>query len=120
MRIPRSDRRLSHRYNFKIPLRLRIWKSCEPEQSLESLNVSQNGVYFATNSPIREGEAVEILLSMPEMITNEPTTEWRCTGHVVRVDRVNSSDGKLGIGVQFDCYEVARMEELMSGRENPR
>ncbi|MGB9466767.1 MAG: PilZ domain-containing protein [Candidatus Acidiferrum sp.] len=110
MKTSSSDRRVSRRLSFKTPLRVRIWKSTVPEQRAESLNLSQNGVYFATDSPIREGETVEILLKMPEEITDEPTTEWRCTGHVVRVERVDSSRGKLGIGVQFDCYEVSRAE----------
>lgn len=108
MKITRSDRRLSHRFGLKIPLRVRIWKSPAPEHSTESVNLSQNGVYFATSSPLREGETVEIVLSMPESVTDEPTAEWRCTGHVVRVDRMDASRGSLGIGVQFDCYEVAR------------
>ena len=109
MKIASSDRRLSRRLSFKIPLRVRIWKSTTPEQRTESLNLSQNGVFFATDSPIREGETVEILLKMPEEITAEPTTEWRCTGHVVRVERLDSTRGKLGVGVQFDCYEVSRI-----------
>jgi PilZ domain-containing protein len=108
MKITRFDRRLSRRLSFKTPLRVRIWKSAEPEQKTESLNLSQNGVFFATDSPLREGETLEILLRMPEEITDEPTTEWRCTGHVVRVERVASTLGKIGVGVQFDCYEVSR------------
>ncbi|MGB8474933.1 MAG: PilZ domain-containing protein [Candidatus Acidiferrum sp.] len=108
MKIASSDRRLSRRLCFKTPLRVRIWKSTAPEQRAESLNLSQDGVFFATDSLIREGETVEILLKMPEEITDEPTTEWRCTGHVVRVERVDSSHGKIGVGVQFDCYEVSR------------
>ena len=119
MKIARSDRRLSCRYGLKIPLRLRIWKASVPEQSAESLNLSQNGVYFATSSPIREGETVEILLSMPETISSEPTAEWRCTGHVVRVDRVDSSRGNVGIGVQFDCYEVARAAPGVPSLQTP-
>lgn len=110
MKITRFDRRLTRRLSFKTPLRVRIWKSLEPEQKTESLNLSQTGVFFATDSPIREGETVEILLRMPEEITDEPAIEWRCTGHVVRVERVDSVHGKLGVGVQFDCYEVARAE----------
>jgi hypothetical protein len=110
MKIASLDRRLSRRLCFKTPLRLRIWKSAAPEESAESLNLSQNGVYFATNSAIREGETVEVLLNMPEEITDEPATEWRCTGHVVRVERVDSARGMVGVGVQFDCYEVSRGE----------
>ena len=108
MKISRSDRRLSRRLSFKTPLRVRIWKSAAPAQNTESVNLSQNGVFFATDTPIREGETVEILLKMPEEITDEPSTEWICTGHVVRVERVDSTRGNMGVGVQFDCYEVSR------------
>ena len=110
MKITSLNRRLSRRLSLKTPLRVRIWKSSAPEESAESLNLSQNGVYFATNTPIREGETVEILLNMPEEITDEPSIAWRFTGHVVRVDRVDSTWGKMGVGVQFDCYEVSRVE----------
>jgi hypothetical protein len=105
-----GDRRVSRRFKHKIPLRVRIWKSHAPERREESLNLSQHGVYFATDLPFREGETVEIFFNMPEEITTEPSTEWRCTGHVVRVDRAKSDDGKLGVGIRFDCYEVSRAE----------
>ncbi|HKN74165.1 MAG TPA: PilZ domain-containing protein [Candidatus Acidoferrum sp.] len=110
MKIATLDRRLSRRLSLKTPLRVRIWKSAAPEESAESLNLSESGVYFATDSAIREGETLEILLNMPEEITDEPSTEWRYTGHVVRVETVDSTRGKLGVGVQFDCYEVSRKE----------
>jgi Tfp pilus assembly protein PilZ len=112
MKITSSDRRLARRLSFKTPLRVRIWKSKAPEQRTVSVNLSQSGVFFATDSPLREGETVEILLKMPEEITDEPPTEWRCTGHVVRVERNGGVGGKLGVGVQFDCYEVSRTELL--------
>jgi PilZ domain-containing protein len=115
MKISRLDRRLARRLSFKTPLRVRIWKSAAPEQNAESVNLSQSGVFFATESPIREGETVEILLNMPQEITDEPSTEWRCTGHVVRVERVDPMGGRVGVGVQFDCYEVSRDELLQTG-----
>jgi hypothetical protein len=110
MKIASLNRRLSRRLSVRTPLRVRIWKSAVPEEHAESLNLSRNGVYFATNSTIREGEIVEILLNMPEEITDEPPAGWRCTGHVVRVEDVDSMRGKSGVGVQFDCYEVSRAE----------
>jgi hypothetical protein len=48
---------------------------------------------------------------MPEKIVGPSTTEWRCTGHVVRVERIDTS-GELGVGVQFDCYEVSRSKQV--------
>jgi hypothetical protein len=104
----RRDRRLAGRYTMKTPLRVRLWKSALPEHTAESLNVSQRGIYFATDSLLREGETVEVFFNMPEEIIGEPTSEWRCTGHVVRVEAIEATGGKLGVGVQFDCYEVLR------------
>jgi Tfp pilus assembly protein PilZ len=106
-RFPR-DQRLAKRHSVKTALRVRIWKSSEPEDRAESVNLSQRGIFFVTNSRFREGEAVEILLKMPEEITGEPPTEWRCTGLITRVEPVDSPKGKFGVGVRFDCYEVAR------------
>lgn len=104
----RKDRRLAGRYKVRTPLRVRLWKSAEPEQAAESVNVSQRGIYFATNSLLREGETVEVFFNMPGEIIGEATSEWRCTGHVVRVEAIEATGGKIGVGVQFDCYEVSR------------
>jgi hypothetical protein len=108
MKVSVSDRRVTRRHDFKAPLRLRIWKSAIPEQRAESENLSERGIFFRTDSLLRVGTAVQVLLKMPEEITGEPTTEWLCSGHVVRVEPVNSPSGKLGVGVQFDCYEISR------------
>jgi len=91
---------------------VRLWKSAVPEQTAESVNVSQRGIYFATDSLLREGETVEVFFNMPGEIIGEPTSEWRCTGHVVRVEAIEATGGKMGVGVQFDCYEVSRSKAV--------
>jgi hypothetical protein len=106
MEVHQSDRRNSRRIQFKTALRLRIWKSGSAERRVESENLSEHGTLFASDSPIAIGTAVEILLKMPQEITGKPTTEWRCTGHVVRLQPVDASRSRLGVGVQFDCYEI--------------
>ena len=103
-----SDRRAFLRHNFKVPLRIHIWKSAIPEERGESENLSERGILFATDAVMPVGTVVEVLLKMPEEITGEPTTEWLCSGHVVRVEPIDSSRGKVGVGVQFDCYQVSR------------
>jgi hypothetical protein len=70
--------------------------------------LSEDGILFATDLVIPLGAVLEILLKMPEVITGKPPTEWLCSGHVVRVEPVDSPRGKLGVGVQFDCYQVSR------------
>jgi PilZ domain len=97
------NRRFSQRHNVKTALRVRVWKSRLPEERAESVNLSQRGIFFASDSRLAEGEVVEILLKMPEEISGQPTTEWRCTGRVVRVEPDDSFEGKFGVGVQFYC-----------------
>jgi hypothetical protein len=115
------DRRLADRYRVKTPLRVRLWKSAVPECTAESVDLSQRGICFATNSEMRKGETVEVFFNMPEEIVGEPPVEWRCTGHVVRVEEIQAPDGKLGVGVQFDCYEVSRSApvDVSIGAETP-
>lgn len=110
MNVAVADRRVTRRHSFKAPLRVRIWKSAIPERRAESENLSEKGIFFATDSLLRVGTTVEILLKMPEEITGEATTEWLCTGHVVRVEPINSLHGQLGVGVQFDSYQISRAE----------
>ncbi len=102
------ERRSSRRVQFKTALRVRLWKSGSTEQRAESENLSERGTFFATDAPLAIGSAVEILLKMPKEITGKPATAWRCTGRVVRLEPVDTPRGKLGVGVQFDCYEILR------------
>jgi Tfp pilus assembly protein PilZ len=104
------DRRLSERYNFKTEMRVRVRKSQAAELRTESTNLSQRGVFFATELEINKGAALDLLVEMPEQITGVPTAQWLCTGHVVRVVPANSASGDRGVGVQFDFYEVSRPE----------
>jgi PilZ domain len=108
----RTDRRLAGRYKVKTPLRVRLWKSATPELAAESVNLSQRGIYFATDSLLRQGETVEVFFHMPQEIVGEAASEWRCTGHVVRVEEIHAAGGKQGVGVQFDCYEVSRSKPV--------
>jgi len=113
MEVYESDRRNSRRIPLKTALRLRVWKSASAERGLESENVSEHGTFFASDSPMAIGTAVEILLKMPEEITEKPTTEWRCTGHVVRLQPVDASRSRLGVGVQFHYYEILRSRRVI-------
>jgi PilZ domain len=96
------DKRICHRHDVKTDLRVGIWRSHIPEQHAESVNLSERGIFFVTDAAFRTGESIEVFLQMPEEITGESATEWRCTGLVVRVQPVESPKGKLGVAVRFD------------------
>ncbi len=104
MRAAVADRRVTRRHSFKTPLRVRIWKSVIPERRTESKNLSERGIFYTTDCLLRVGTTVVIFLKMREEITAEATTEWQRAG---RVEPINSSRGKPGIGVEFDCYQIS-------------
>lgn len=103
----RRERRISPRYDIATALRIRVWNSRAPEELVKSINLSNRGILFATNSIFREGEAVRVLLKMPLEVSGEPAREWLCTGLVVRVQSLDGPQGKLRVGVRFDCYEIS-------------
>jgi PilZ domain-containing protein len=109
-----KERRRSERRNLGIRLSVSVLNSTSPEQRTESLNVSAGGMYFATNLPLRRGTGVQLHFKMPEEITHQPPSDWVCMGHVVHVRPVNAPNGQLGVGVQFDCYEVVPAAEPQS------
>ena len=108
-----SDRRLAQRFSLNIPLYIRSWKSQAPEQRVESVNVSECGAYYETDTPPLEGAMMQIRLDMPKEVTGDPTAEWRCTGKVMRVQPARSSSALLGVSVRFDYYEVLRSDGLV-------
>ena len=102
----RAERRLAERFELKIPLRVRIATSIALDHTAESLNISTRGIYFATDLPLCKGTPVHLVFEMPEELTDKPTSEWRCTGHVVHVEPNSSPQGAICVGVGFDCYEA--------------
>jgi hypothetical protein len=114
----RSDRRLAHRFNLNIPLHIRAWKSSAPEQTVESNNVSESGVYFETDKPLNEGAVIQLRLEMPEEVTGKTSSDWLCAGKVVRVQRSNSQTTLVGVGVRFDYYEVWRTKGLLRSTQS--
>jgi len=108
MQVHPSEKRVSRRYPLKTTTRLRVRKSGQTEWSVESENLSETGTFFSTDAPLVIGSAVEILLVMPQEISGKPTTEWRCAVHVVRFQPGDTAGGELGVGVEFDYYEILR------------
>jgi hypothetical protein len=109
-----SDRRFAQRFRLNIPLYIRAWKSQAPERKVESVNVSECGAYFETDTPVCEGEMMHIRLEMPKEITGNPTAEWRCTGRVMRVQPASFPGALRGVSVRFDYYEVAQAIDPLS------
>ncbi len=111
-----ADRRLSFRHALHVPLQVRIWKTDIPKRHAVSENISTSGIFFMTDLPVAVGTVVEVMMQMPQQLTGEPPSLWRCSGHVVRILPAANAPRKSRVGVQFDCYEVAREESVVALR----
>ena len=102
------DRRSTQRHRLRIPLQLRIWGVDGSQHRAESIDFSARGALVETELPLRVGVTVELQLKLPEEITGQPTSEWRCKGHVVRVVQCVPTNRHLRVGVHFSRLDVSR------------
>ena len=107
-------RRAEERIDVRMPIRFRpITEPPSAEQSAESVNVSQHGLFFSTTCPLHVGEEVEIYLRMPRELS-ENVIQVRWNARVVHVEP-NALAGKAGVGVRVERHSpMAERESWVS------
>jgi hypothetical protein len=102
-----SERRIDTRVNICVPLRFRALNNPgATEQTAESENISQRGMYFMTNVPLKVGTPVEVSLRMPQELAGRVSSDVKCVARVVHVKPNAAVGGKLGIGLHIERYEA--------------
>jgi hypothetical protein len=101
------ERRSSRRHSLRIPLRLRLWGSSLPSRDAKSVDISEQGALVETDLPVRVGALLDLRIELPEEITGQPTTEWRCKSRVVHLALASSQGYPVKVGVHFDWLDVA-------------
>jgi PilZ domain len=106
-----TDRRNESRVNVRIPLRYKlIGNQNVGEQTAESENLSQRGVFMWTAYPLKIGAQVTLQLRMPREISGMPTPEVHCTARVIRIQQ-SDSGGLLGVGLRIERYHATAERE---------
>ncbi len=102
-----SERRVSPRFKLRTPMAFhRTGTLFAGECLVRCINISIEGIFFATKLNLSVGERIELTLEVPKRITGERAAKYRrFTGRVARVV-ANLPNGELGIGVQLICYET--------------
>jgi hypothetical protein len=105
-----SERRTTQRFQMRLPLTVR-WTTgaAVGETSTESRDVSSRGVYFFLSKDVREGSAVEILLTLPNEITLAGPVRVRCLGRVQRTEP--RDEGAIGVVAAIERYEFLRGDD---------
>ena len=102
-----SERRIDTRVSVRVPLRFRALDNPgSTEQMAQSENISQRGLYFLTNVPLKIGTPVEVSLRMPQEVAGRLASDVKCMVHVVHVKQSSAPGGMSGIGLHIERYEA--------------
>lgn len=95
------EQRKSRRFLIQLPVIVR-WadKSLIGETQTQTLDVSSRGIRFDLPKELKEGSAVEILMTLPNQVTNAGPVRVRCTGHVVRTSLKGSDKVEVVAAIQ--------------------
>ena len=105
-----DERRTSERYYFKLPMTVRWtndWAIGEAET--ESRDLSLRGVSFVLPQEVSSGSQVEILLALPEEITQTGPVKVRCIGSIKRSEE--DEPGQVGMVALIERFEFLRGNE---------
>ncbi len=101
------ERRIDTRMNISVPLRFRALNNPgSTEQTAQSENISQRGMYFLTDVPLKVGTPVEVSLRMPQELAGKVSSDVKCMARVVRVTPSAAPGGMQGIGLHIERYEA--------------
>lgn len=103
-----SEKRRARRFPMTLPVALKVEVAEHKETTVQTRDVSSSGVLFEFASPIEVGTALEFVLTLPEEITKGSSVRIKCMGKVVRVDRGQAENRRVGIAATIERYEFLR------------
>jgi len=102
-----SERRIDTRVNVRVPLQFRVLNNPgSTEQTAQSENISQRGLYFLTSVPLKVGTPLEVSLRMPQELAGRVASDVKCVARVVHIRQSSAPGGMSGIGLHIERYEA--------------
>jgi len=92
------------RFPIKLPVAL---KTGGNDQTIETENISANGVLFRMDADVPIGSSVDFTISLPaDVVGGDADVRVDCRGRVVRC--FEEQGGRRGVGVVIDEYRFER------------
>lgn len=106
-----DERRRAPRIPTKVPVKLRPVEGTTPYMvSGDSINISERGLYFQMNGPMKPGTRIELSFTMPPEVTGSMAMKIRCIGRVIRVEPDQKPDGRTAVAAQIERFETILAE----------
>jgi hypothetical protein len=109
-----ADVQAAPRFPIKLPVAIKSTSSSSPTgaqvttKSVETENISANGVLFRMDADVPVGSPVDFTLSLPaDVVGADADVQVDCRGRVVRSFE---DGGRRGVGVVIDEYRFERKQ----------
>jgi PilZ domain len=94
------EHRIARRFSMRLPVSVRVSNGGVHDEVCVTRDVSSRGIFFYSDTPMREGAEIEYVLTLPrEMLMMDPV-RIRYRGKVVRVE----GDGATQFGVAASVH----------------
>ena len=102
--MPFMERRRAERYDFQLPVIVR-WKHGSEMREVRTVsdNLSSSGIHFSLPEGLKNGTAVEVMMTLPNQITLAGPLSVRCFGRVQRCEPEGGA--KQGVAAAFEKFE---------------
>lgn len=99
-----SDKRISKRVPSKRDARVKAIDGAMQEINAKTRDISMRGVFIYLERHVREGSILEVVLPLPEGITDAQELWVRCKCRIVRVEETGRGN-ECGVAAIIEEYE---------------
>ena len=106
MSMPFEEKRTGKRLPMQLVVSGRARDGSTFEEIGQTRDVSAGGVYFYSRNDVEPGTELDLLMPLPPPLADRREVWVLCRGEVARVEPRASGDGRNGIGVLIQSYEM--------------
>src|SRR5512140_1212628 len=104
-----DEKRRARRFDLHLPVTLLAVGEKKARETVRTRDISSSGMFLELDANAQAGTRVELMVDLPQEITQAGTVRLSCTGRVVRVDK--SPGSRTGLAVKIERYQFMRIGE---------
>lgn len=107
-----DEKRRARRFDLALPVTLVSVGEKDTGQTVRTKDISSSGIFLELDEKVQSGTKVEMVVCLPEEITQAGAVRLKCIGRIVRVDR---ADQRMGVAITIERYEFLRSQNPGGG-----
>ncbi len=104
-----EEKRRARRFDLHLPVTLLAVGEKKARETVRTRDISSSGMFLELDANAVPGTRVELMVDLPQEITQAGTVRLSCTGRVVRVDKATQT--RTGLAVKIERYQFMRIAE---------